>query len=60
MAKRIIKISAKDIVKKSGLKDGYTPIKGKDYFDGTPGKSGISIKGDPGQDGRPGISVSLG
>lgn len=25
-------------------KDGYTPVKGKDYFDGTPGKDGIDGK----------------
>ncbi len=43
MAKRIIKLSAKDIVKKAGLKDGYTPIKGKDYFDGAQGKPGVSV-----------------
>ena len=29
----------------SQLKDGYTPVKGKDYFDG---KAGIGIKGDKG------------
>lgn len=36
--------------------NGYTPQKGKDYFDGTPGEPGkpgepgMSIKGDPGKD----------
>lgn len=45
-------------------KDGYTPVKGKDYFDGQPGKDGIDgkdgytpVKGKDyfdGEDGQPG------
>ena len=34
--------------------DGYTPIKGVDYFDGEPGKDGESIIGSPGKDGKDG------
>ena len=33
-------------------KDGYTPVKGVDYFDGLPGKDGAP--GQPGKDGEPG------
>jgi hypothetical protein len=33
-------------------KDGYTPIKGVDYFDGEPGKDGNpGPQGEPGKDG---------
>ena len=36
-------------------KDGYTPIKGRDYFDGKDGKDGqMGFKGDKGDKGEPG------
>lgn len=36
-------------------KDGYTPVKGKDYFDGTDGKDGYTpVKGKDYFDGAPG------
>lgn len=37
-------------------KDGYTPIKGKDYFDGKDGESIKGDKGDKGEDGKDGSS----
>lgn len=51
----IIRLRGK-VVGKPGRdgKDGYTPVKGKDYFDG---KDGESIQGPPGKDGRDGKSV---
>lgn len=34
-------------------KDGYTPVKGVDYFDGEKGEQGIQgIQGEPGKDGQ--------
>jgi len=36
--------------------DGYTPIKGVDYFDGSNGKDGESIKGDTGATGEQGAT----
>jgi len=47
MKKAIIKIKGEDLKKKLNLKDGYTPIKGKDYFDGKNGE-----KGERGADGK--------
>jgi hypothetical protein len=41
MKKIKIKVSKEDLKKKLDIKDGYTPIKGKDYFDG---KDGINPK----------------
>jgi hypothetical protein len=48
---------------------GYTPVKGKDYFDGAPGKDGYTPKknvdyfdgkdGAPGKDGQPGKDYVL-
>lgn len=35
-----IEISAEELKRKMNLKDGYSPIKGKDYFDGEKGKPG--------------------
>lgn len=36
-------------------KDGYSPVKGKDYFDGANGKAGLPGRnGKDGRDGRPG------
>lgn len=32
------------------IQNGYTPIKGKDYFDGQDGRDGRSIEGPPGKD----------
>lgn len=41
MAKKIIvKLPAEDLKKKLNLKDGYTPKKGVDYFDGKKGDKG--------------------
>ena len=40
--------------------DGYTPIKGVDYFDGEDGKNGISIKGDKGDKGDRGATGTGG
>lgn len=45
MPKVKLTIKAEELKKKLGLKDGYTPIKGKDYFDGP--------KGDKGKDAEP-------
>ena len=42
---RFIVLEEKIDNKLSRIKDGYTPVKGKDYFDG---KAGIGIKGDKG------------
>jgi len=56
MKKITIKLSAEELKKKMNLKDGYTPVKGKDYFDGKsgkPGKDGKSIKGDKGDPADP-------
>lgn len=39
-------------------KDGYTPIKGKDYFDGAPGKDGVD--GKDGIDGKDGYTPVKG
>ena len=42
MKKIKLKIKSQDLKKKLGLKDGYTPIKGLDYFDGiSPDKNEI-------------------
>jgi hypothetical protein len=41
-------------------KDGYTPIKNVDYFDGRDGEKGEkgdSVKGDTGEQGAPGLSA---
>lgn len=35
-----------------GLKDGYTPVKGIDYFDGNNGKDGYAINGIDGKDSK--------
>lgn len=39
-------------------KDGYTPVKGVDYFDGEPGKDGQD--GQPGKDGKDGADGAKG
>lgn len=57
-----INIKKEDFKKKLGIKDGYTPIKGKDYFDGEkgdPGKNGKSIKGKDGSDGSPDTGIDI-
>lgn len=41
-----------ELIKPKDGKDGYTPIKGKDYFDGKDGKDGKSINGKDGLDGK--------
>ena len=42
-------------------KDGYTPIKGIDYFDGKDGKDGVIGKdGSPGKDGNDGYTPQRG
>lgn len=35
-----VKIDKNEFIKKLGIKDGRTPVKGIDYFDGTPGDNG--------------------
>ena len=52
MKKIDIKINKDDFKKKLDLKDGYTPIKGVDFFDGKDGKNGL--------DGLPGIPGTNG
>lgn len=48
-------------------KDGYTPVKGVDYFDGAPGKDGYTpvkgvdyFDGQPGKNGNPGVYIGSG
>ena len=38
-------------IKASKGEDGYTPVKGTDYFDGAKGDPGASVQGDPGAPG---------
>jgi len=54
---RFIVLEEKLDTKVSKLKDGYTPVKGKDYFDGKDGKDGIGIIGAKGDKGEQGESI---
>ena len=54
---RFIVLEEKLDTKVSKLKDGYTPVKGKDYFDGKDGKDGIGIIGAKGEKGEQGESI---
>ena len=57
--KKLKKIKNNLLGKRNGIdgKDGYTPVKGKDYFDGKDGKDGqAGINGIDGRDGKDGAN----